>query len=167
MCTPCIPCIPCIPTPLTSGNAGYTDPGMYPGPDATNARPPTGRPAQIVSADFPLLEGPAPRRQAAYGALSGPAGRARPTALRPHHITPPDPPEVRSMPPTTIPKQLYRVPEAMHILSLSRGAVYELLRTGRLRSVKQGAARLVPANAITDYIALLEQEAATTLGKAS
>jgi excisionase family DNA binding protein len=71
------------------------------------------------------------------------------------------------MPPTPIPKQLYRVPEAMHILSLSRGAVYELLRTGRLRSVKEGAARLVPANAIADYVALLEQEAATTLGKAS
>lgn len=54
---------------------------------------------------------------------------------------------------------LYRVPEAMQMLSLSRSVIYELIRSGRLRSVHQGRARLIPAAAIRDYIALLETEA--------
>jgi hypothetical protein len=33
------------------------------------------------------------------------------------------------------------------------------IRAGRLRSVKEGNARLIPADAITDYVALLEAEA--------
>jgi excisionase family DNA binding protein len=56
-------------------------------------------------------------------------------------------------------KVLYRVPEAMRLLSLSRSVIYNQLRTGRLRSVKQGNARLIPAEAIADYVALLETEA--------
>ena len=56
--------------------------------------------------------------------------------------------------------RLYRVPEAMALLSLSRSTLYELIRSGRLRSVTQGRRRLIPASAITDYIALLEGEAA-------
>jgi excisionase family DNA binding protein len=55
--------------------------------------------------------------------------------------------------------QLYRVTDAVRLLSLSRTAVFELLRTGRLRSVKQGRTRLIPASAIRDYVALLEREA--------
>ncbi len=57
--------------------------------------------------------------------------------------------------------QLYRVKDAMRLLNLSRTVVYELLRTGRLRSVQQGRARLITADAIRDYIALLEDEAET------
>ena len=56
-------------------------------------------------------------------------------------------------------KQLYRVREAMRLLSMSRSVIYEQLRTGRLRSVKQGRARLIPASAITEYVSLLEREA--------
>ncbi|GAB3979170.1 hypothetical protein GCM10029978_073830 [Actinoallomurus acanthiterrae] len=56
-------------------------------------------------------------------------------------------------------KALYRVAEAREILSLSRSTVYELIRSGRLRTVKEGGARLVPASAIQDYVALLEREA--------
>jgi excisionase family DNA binding protein len=55
--------------------------------------------------------------------------------------------------------QLYRIPEAMHLLSMSRTVIYAQLRSGRLRSVHQGRARLIPATAITDYITLLETEA--------
>ena len=55
--------------------------------------------------------------------------------------------------------QLYKVPDAMRMLNLSRTVIFELLRTGRLRSVKQGRTRLIPASAIRDYIALLEREA--------
>jgi excisionase family DNA binding protein len=56
-------------------------------------------------------------------------------------------------------KALYRIPEAMRLLSLSRSVIYSQIRTGRLRSVKEGSARLIPAEAITEYVALLEAEA--------
>lgn len=59
-------------------------------------------------------------------------------------------------------KALYRVTDAMRLLSMSRTVIYEQIRSGRLRSVKQGRTRLIPALAITDYIALLEQEARST-----
>jgi excisionase family DNA binding protein len=55
--------------------------------------------------------------------------------------------------------QLYKVSDAMRALSMSRTVVFELLRTGRLRSVKQGRTRLIPASAIREYVALLEKEA--------
>lgn len=55
--------------------------------------------------------------------------------------------------------QLYKVSDVMQALSMSRTVVFELLRTGRLRSVKQGRTRLIPASAIREYIALLEKEA--------
>ena len=56
-------------------------------------------------------------------------------------------------------KALYRVPEVMRLLSLSRSVIYNQIRTGRLRSVKQGNTRLIPAEAIAEYVALLEAEA--------
>ncbi|HEY8450983.1 MAG TPA: helix-turn-helix domain-containing protein [Natronosporangium sp.] len=55
-------------------------------------------------------------------------------------------------------KALYRIPEAMALLSLSRSVIYEQIRAGRLRTVKQGRTRLVPATAIAEYVALLERE---------
>jgi excisionase family DNA binding protein len=56
-------------------------------------------------------------------------------------------------------KQLYRVPEAMALLSLSRSVIYKQIHDGRLRSVTQGRTRLIPASAIAEYVALLEREA--------
>jgi excisionase family DNA binding protein len=53
---------------------------------------------------------------------------------------------------------LYRVPEAMTLLSMSRSAIYELIRSRRLRSVQQGRTRLIPHSAIAEYVALLETE---------
>jgi excisionase family DNA binding protein len=55
-------------------------------------------------------------------------------------------------------KMLYRIPEAMVLLSMSRTVIYEQIKAGRLRTVKQGRARLVSAGAIADYVALLERE---------
>ncbi|MEV7970356.1 helix-turn-helix domain-containing protein [Sphaerisporangium sp. NPDC088356] len=55
--------------------------------------------------------------------------------------------------------RLYRVSDAMRLLSMSRTVIYEQIRTGRLRSVTQGRTRLIPASAISEYIDLLEQEA--------
>ena len=54
---------------------------------------------------------------------------------------------------------LYRIPEAMRLLGLSRSVIYKLIRSGRLRSVKEGTTRLIPAEAIAEYVALLEAEA--------
>ena len=58
--------------------------------------------------------------------------------------------------------QLYRVNDVMRLLNLSRTVIYELLRTGRLRSVQQGRARLITAEAIREYIAVLKDEAEAT-----
>ncbi|GAB2822609.1 helix-turn-helix domain-containing protein [Actinocorallia aurea] len=55
---------------------------------------------------------------------------------------------------------LYRVSDVTTRLRLSRTVVYELLRSGRLRSVKEGRTRLIPASALREYVALLEREAA-------
>nr|WP_255220259.1 helix-turn-helix domain-containing protein [Actinomadura chibensis] len=54
---------------------------------------------------------------------------------------------------------MYRVSEAMELLSLSRSVIYELIRSGRLRSVREGRSRRIPGSAIAEYIALLESEA--------
>jgi excisionase family DNA binding protein len=72
---------------------------------------------------------------------------------------------VQAAEPVTVQPQLYRVPEAMRALSLSRSVIYELIRSGRLRSVREGRARLIPATAITDYIKLLEREAAQEVSR--
>ena len=56
-------------------------------------------------------------------------------------------------------KPLYRIPEVALLLSQSRAKVYELIRSGRLRTVKEGGVRLVTAHAIGEYVALLEREA--------
>jgi excisionase family DNA binding protein len=47
----------------------------------------------------------------------------------------------------------------MRVLSMSRTVIYDLIRTGRLRTVNEGRARRIPASAINEYIALLEREA--------
>lgn len=63
----------------------------------------------------------------------------------------------RSVP--TLDKPLYRISEAVELLPYSRSKLYELIRAGRLRTVKEGTARLIPASAIAEYVALLEREA--------
>jgi excisionase family DNA binding protein len=59
---------------------------------------------------------------------------------------------------------LYHVSEAVVLLSMSRTVIYEQMRAGRLRSVHQGRARLIPATAIAEYVAPLEAE---TMGRAA
>ncbi len=62
--------------------------------------------------------------------------------------------------PPNDPPILYRPADAARLLNLSRSTIFDLMRVGRLRSVKEGRVRLIPAAAIADYVALLEQEAA-------
>jgi excisionase family DNA binding protein len=79
---------------------------------------------------------------------------ARPT---PRPVPPRDP--TAGAEASAVPR-LYRVSDAMRILSLSRSTIFEQIRAGRLRSVKQGRTRLIPESAIRDYIALLQSEVA-------
>lgn len=66
--------------------------------------------------------------------------------------------------PAAVPdRHLYRITEAMRLLSMSRSFIYEQIRAGRLRSVKQGRARLIPATAIQTYVQLLIQESEVQL----
>jgi excisionase family DNA binding protein len=64
-------------------------------------------------------------------------------------------------------RALYAIPEAMELLSLSRTQIYELIRSDRLLTVTQGRRRLVPAEAITTYVALLMSEAGSGRGRAA
>ena len=51
-----------------------------------------------------------------------------------------------------VPPVLYDVDEAAEALRLSRSVLYELIRSGRLRTVKQGRRRLVPVSALAEYV---------------
>jgi excisionase family DNA binding protein len=53
---------------------------------------------------------------------------------------------------TAITPVLYRVEEAAEALRLSRSQIYELIRSGRLRTVKEGRRRLVPVAALAEYV---------------
>lgn len=59
----------------------------------------------------------------------------------------------------TLTKALYRVEEAMEVLSLSRSRFYKEVAAGRLHIVKSGRATRVTAEDIADFVALLKAEA--------
>ena len=52
---------------------------------------------------------------------------------------------------------LYRVPVAAEALGISRSSLYLLIQNGELETVTVGRRRLVPADAITDYVDRLRQ----------
>ena len=51
-----------------------------------------------------------------------------------------------------LPAVVYDVDEAAEALRPSRSVLYELIRSGRLRTVKQGRRRLVPVSALAEYV---------------
>lgn len=57
-------------------------------------------------------------------------------------------------------KTLCTVPEVMASTGLSRSMVYDLIRSGGLRSVKIGRCRRIPVEALRDFIAGLPPEVA-------
>lgn len=56
-------------------------------------------------------------------------------------------------------KLLYRPKEAAEALGIGRDKLYDLLRSGRLGSVKDGGARFITREALAAYVRLLEAEA--------
>ncbi len=54
---------------------------------------------------------------------------------------------------------LYTIPEVMTLLRLGKTQVFDELRRGRIRSVKVGRARRVPAQCLSEFVALLMREA--------
>jgi excisionase family DNA binding protein len=56
-------------------------------------------------------------------------------------------------------KLLYRPKEAATALGIGRDKLYDLMRSGRLESVKDGGARFITADALRAYVAMLETEA--------
>lgn len=68
-----------------------------------------------------------------------------------------------------VPATLYNVREAAQALRLSRSVLYELISSGRLRSIKQGGRRLVSVRALDEYVASMETRSSdgvsTTLDK--
>ncbi|MGY4648401.1 helix-turn-helix domain-containing protein [Mycobacterium sp. URHB0021] len=53
---------------------------------------------------------------------------------------------------------LYRIPEAQELLRIGRSTMFDLLGSGRLRSITIGRRRLIPASAIAEFVASLESE---------
>ena len=56
---------------------------------------------------------------------------------------------------------LFRPEEAAERLSVGRTMLFELIRSGRLRSVKIGGARRISPKALADFVADLEREGVT------
>lgn len=55
---------------------------------------------------------------------------------------------------------LYRVEEATKVLNIGRSAIYDLIRSGALKSVKIGGSRRIPKFALEEYVQfLMEVEA--------
>ncbi|MFF5264357.1 helix-turn-helix domain-containing protein [Actinomadura viridis] len=52
------------------------------------------------------------------------------------------------------------VDEAAERLRVSRWTLYNLIRSNQLRTIKIGRRRLVPVNALAEYLDLLAEEAA-------
>jgi excisionase family DNA binding protein len=57
-----------------------------------------------------------------------------------------------------LPVLLVRPEDAAIALGIGRTKVYELMRSGALRSLKIGGLRRIPATALADFVAKLEEQ---------
>jgi excisionase family DNA binding protein len=53
---------------------------------------------------------------------------------------------------------MYRPAEAANLLGMGRTAVFGLIKSGRLRSIKLGGARFITADALRAFVRELERE---------
>jgi excisionase family DNA binding protein len=62
--------------------------------------------------------------------------------------------------PLMVPKEpmLLTLKETAMVLRLGRSKLYELMAAGKLRSVKIGGSRRIPATALAEFVAALEAE---------
>lgn len=58
-----------------------------------------------------------------------------------------------------IPRLMYRPEEAAEALAIGRTRVYAALAAGELRSVRVGRSRRIPADALREYLAGLNEKA--------
>ena len=56
-------------------------------------------------------------------------------------------------------KLLYRPKEASQALGIGRATLYDLIRSGKLRSIKDGGMRFITLDALCDYVRQLEDQA--------
>jgi excisionase family DNA binding protein len=56
----------------------------------------------------------------------------------------------------TEPARLNDIPSVMHRTKVGRSTIFDLIGSGKLRSVKIGARRLVPESALVEFIERLE-----------
>lgn len=54
---------------------------------------------------------------------------------------------------------MYKIADAVVMLRMSRSAIYEEIKAGRLCTVKRGRATFITADDMADYIKLLKREA--------
>jgi excisionase family DNA binding protein len=59
-----------------------------------------------------------------------------------------------------LPVLLVRPEDAARVLGVGRTKVYELIRSGALRSVRVGGLRRIPVTALKEFVTRLEEEAA-------
>jgi excisionase family DNA binding protein len=59
-----------------------------------------------------------------------------------------------------LPVLLVRPEDAARVLGVGRTKVYELIRSGALRSVRVGGLRRIPVTALNEFVTRLEEEAA-------
>ena len=57
--------------------------------------------------------------------------------------------------------RLHNIKSAQERLNLGRSKIFELIASGELRSVQVGARRLIPEQAIVDFINKLDQQSGT------
>jgi len=55
-------------------------------------------------------------------------------------------------------KLLYRPKEAAVVLGISKTVLYGLIRSNRIRSIKDGKFRFITADALREYVRTLERE---------
>jgi excisionase family DNA binding protein len=53
--------------------------------------------------------------------------------------------------------RLHTIPGACEVLGIGRSMVFELIKSGKLRSVKVGRRRLIPQAALEDFIHSLSE----------
>jgi excisionase family DNA binding protein len=53
---------------------------------------------------------------------------------------------------------MYRPAEAAQVLGMGRTAIFALIKSGRLRSIKLGGARFISADALRTFVSDLEHE---------